>query len=424
MRPLRTTIYAKQKAKANTFIGGVSATLNTPALVATKLGISVARIKSFSVIGSNIQFAVIGGTYSIAADAFQSTPLTYFNDSLGLVTLINQKAFYNCTSATNYNFPALATISSSTGAGTTGTFQNNTALVIFYAPVLTSITGTGSAFSGNNNMTTFNAPNLAGVIPSNSFRNCINLTTVTTGSITSINGDAFNGDVKLKTINLSTCTSIGANAFDGCVLLDTITNLNSVITIATRAFYNCQKLPSFSANSVTSIGTAAFYNCYFVTSYSFPALTMFDTSTGGGTQGTFQNNTGLVTFSAPVLTSITGSGNGFNGNSNMTTFYTPNLAGVLGLYMFQGCLKLVTFTVGAVTSINDRFFDGCALISEIYMPSLVTCGSTTGNNTVFLNIKSGITITVKTSLQTANAGAPDGDLVYASGTRGATIVYV
>jgi hypothetical protein len=424
MRPLRTTIYAKQKAKPNTFIGGVSATLNTPALVASKLGISVARIKSFSVIGSNIQFAVIGGTYSIAADAFQSTPLTYFNDSLGLVTLINQKAFYNCTSATNYNFPALATISSSTGAGTTGTFQNNTALVTFYAPVLTSIIGTGNAFNGNTNLTTFSAPNLAGSIPLQTFQYCLNLATIITGSVTSIGGNAFDGDVKLKTINLSTCTSIGSYAFNGCVLLDTITDLNSAVTILSRAFYNCQKLPNFTANAVTSIGTSAFYNCFSVTSYSFPNLTIFDSSTGGGTQGTFQNNTALITFSAPVLTSITGTGGGFNGNINMTTFYAPILAGALGLFMFLGCAKLVTFTVGAVTSINDGFFNGCVLISAIYMPSLVTCGSTTVNNSVFLNIKSGITITVKTSLQTANSGAPDGDLVYASGTRGATIVYV
>jgi hypothetical protein len=58
------------------------------------------------------------------------------------------------------------------------------------------------------------------------------------------------------------------------------------------------------------------------------------------------------------------------------------------------------------------------------MPQLLNCGSTTGNNSVFFNVKLNTTITVPIALQTANGGAPDGDLVYAANTRGATIIYV
>lgn len=41
---LRKTIFGRKKLRANTFIGGVADTINTPALIASRLGISVARI--------------------------------------------------------------------------------------------------------------------------------------------------------------------------------------------------------------------------------------------------------------------------------------------------------------------------------------------------------------------------------------------
>jgi len=62
---LQNTVFGRQKAAVNTYIGGVSATINTPALLASTLGISASRIKLFSTIGSDIQCAIIGGSYSI-----------------------------------------------------------------------------------------------------------------------------------------------------------------------------------------------------------------------------------------------------------------------------------------------------------------------------------------------------------------------
>ena len=141
MQSLKKFYFGKKKLKPNTFIGGVSATLNTPALVATKLGISISRIKAFSISGSNIEFAVIGGAYSIPANAFNgATTLTYYNDSDGLVTSVNGASFVGATGATYYIFPNLTTINSGTGVGT-GAFQNNTSLSSFVAPKLATITG-------------------------------------------------------------------------------------------------------------------------------------------------------------------------------------------------------------------------------------------------------------------------------------------
>lgn len=422
---LRLTIFGRPKAKANTFIGGVSATVNTPAVLAGRLGISVSRIKAFSIKGSNIQFAVTGGTYSIASFAFSGiTSLTYFRDTNGLVTSINAGAFYACSNAVEYYFPAVTAITSTTANGNSGTFQNNTSCVSFSFPSLVSLSGTGAAFDGNSACTTFSAPSLSGTIPLYSFRNNSNLISITLGAITAIQDSAFMGNVKMTGLDLSTATSIGAHAFNGNVAMNYVNNMNNVVTISTNAFRGCTSLPAFSANSVSSIGIAAFYNCSSVTSYYLPALTTFETSTSAGTSGTFQNNTSCTSFSAPNLTSITGAGGAFNGNSNMTSCNVPSLAGTIGIYIWLGCSKLSSLTIGAVTTLGDGCFNGCSLLGAVYIPTLATCGSTTGNNNVFNAIKTGCVITVKASLQTANSGAPDGDLVYAATTRGATIVYV
>ncbi|BDU25092.1 hypothetical protein FLGSB24_18360 [Flavobacterium sp. GSB-24] len=130
----------------------------------------------------------------------------------------------------------------------------------------------------------------------------------------------------------------------------------------------------------------------------------------------------------------------------MTTFYAPNLAGSIAGTSFSGCAALNDFTVGPITSIggscfldcssltslilNDvmsigtNAFYNCTNINNISLESLTTCGDTTASNNVFFGIKLGCNITVPVTLQTANAGAPDGDLVYAQTSRGAIINYI
>lgn len=364
----------------NTFIGGVSATINTPAIVAAKLGISVGRIKSFKIVGSNIEFAITGGTYTIPTNAFNGiTSLTYYNDVDGLVTTVNPGTFVGCTSATYYTFPNLTTINSGTSIGT-GAFQNNTLLSTLTAPKLATIIGnyTFSCLGPTaTNITALNFPLLTGSLGISTFGNQGKLITFTHGNITSIGAGCFAACAKLKAFNCSYLTFIPDTAFKECKELDSIVNMDLVIAIGTDSFRECYMLPDFSATAVTTLGIRSFYFTKAVRNYYFPALTTINCGTGAGT-GTFQNSWGVLTFSAPNLITI-------NGN-----------------YCFNGWDK--------VTSIN--------------MPSLTKLGTTVGNDSHFTNIKTGCAITVKTVLQTANAGAPDGDLVYAVGTRSAIVTYV
>lgn len=79
----------------NTYIGGVASSINTPALLATKLGINVSRITNFSTVGSDIKCRITG-SYGIPGSAFQfnQTPCTFYRDTNYLVTGIGAQAFY------------------------------------------------------------------------------------------------------------------------------------------------------------------------------------------------------------------------------------------------------------------------------------------------------------------------------------------
>ena len=126
----------KSGIKPNTFIGGVGATINTPALLATKLGIAVSRIKAFSVVGLDVQCAIVG-TYSIPFNAFfGNTQLNKYIDLDGLVTTIGNSAFNGCTSLVgDLVFNSLIDLGNAAFFGTkiTGFTANNVATIQTHA---------------------------------------------------------------------------------------------------------------------------------------------------------------------------------------------------------------------------------------------------------------------------------------------------
>lgn len=113
----------------------------------------------------------------------------------------------------------------------------------------------------------------------------------------------------------------------------------------------------------------------------------------------------------------------FYGCLNLEDITIGNAIGI-GEDCFLDCAKITFIPLNNCTSFGNRAFGGCLLIGSINAPLCNSLGSTINNDGVFNNIKFGITITVSIVLATANAGLPDGDLVYAAESRGATIVYV
>lgn len=98
----------------------------------------------------------------------------------------------------------------------------------------------------------------------------------------------------------------------------------------------------------------------------------------------------------------------------------------LNNYCFEGsALSGVESDFSSITNILSQVFRNAFAVEFLDFPVLISLGIDAGAVTVsvFDNIKFGCTIKVPIALQTANAGAPDGDLQYAISNRGATVIY-
>ncbi|MDP5201127.1 leucine-rich repeat protein, partial [Flavobacterium sp. DG2-3] len=129
---LRKTIFGRVKSKPNTFIGGIAGTINTPTLLATKIGVAASQIKDFKVVGNDIHFK-INIIYQIPSNAFNgNTNITYFNDSEGYVNSLGTRSFYNCTSLLDFTADSVESIGESA-------FYNCTSITSYRFPKVTTI---------------------------------------------------------------------------------------------------------------------------------------------------------------------------------------------------------------------------------------------------------------------------------------------
>lgn len=130
---------------SNTFIGGVSATINTPELLATTIGTTVANIKNFKIVGENIE-CIILNTYSIKASAFRyNTDLTYYRDLEGKIINISSYGFGECEKLSLVELPEILSI---TGGYV---FRNETSITHGLSVITPKLTNLGnSVFYGCN----------------------------------------------------------------------------------------------------------------------------------------------------------------------------------------------------------------------------------------------------------------------------------
>lgn len=207
MQSLKKFYFGKQKIKPNTFIGGVSATINTPALVAIKLDVSVSRIKAFKIVGADIEFAVIGGGYTIPASCFiNNTEIKSYIDADGLVSQFTGGQEFRNSTIQTVNFPNVTTF-------------NNSILNFYNCVFLTSVS----------------FPKLTRVW-TQAFHFCTSLSTIELPLLTVTGPFAFANTSSLSTVNILKCSNLGGfstydNVFEGIKIGCTI---NANISLKTN----------------------------------------------------------------------------------------------------------------------------------------------------------------------------------------------
>ncbi len=184
--------YIHSRKQPNTFIGGVGATITTKSALATKLGISESIIKTFSVVGTEVQ-AYINTNYNLTVNRFnEDTDITWYKDLDGKVQSLDL-----C-------------------------FRNATNLVEVYFPACVSVEGANSSnansgcFSGCVNLETAhfeNWQNTGNIVGNFTFYNCIKLTGLDTSKLTGRPGNRFLSGVPQTEFDLSSLTQIDGNMF-------------------------------------------------------------------------------------------------------------------------------------------------------------------------------------------------------------------
>ena len=249
MQSLKKFYFGKQKVKVpNTFIGGIGGTINTPALLASKLGISESRIRLFKVTGVDVECAIVGGSYDIPSKCFRNPVLgiTYYNDSEGLVNVLNSECFGGSsgeTALTSVNFPKATSVVES--------FNYTPNLKIIELPKATSITGAAFAFSYKRRIY---AP-LCNVLGSSNLNNNV-FQTITGNPTIYVNP-------LLQTSNSGAADGDLQSAITQGATIRYVTNFtppNPVTNLSTGTIYNTAVQLNFTPP--TSVNGVDFYECY------------------------------------------------------------------------------------------------------------------------------------------------------------------
>ena len=216
----------------------------------------------------------------------------------------------------------------------------------------------GIVFDPSSNVTQIQGYSFQG-----SFTSCINLSTINIpDSITSINSSAFSNCNNLQTVNYtsnSSLTYIGPSVFDNCTSLTSVAVPRLVTIIDSRAFNGCTSLSQITfdvSSNLTTIGSFAFSGCP-IESISIPSSV------------------------------ITIGNNGFNGSNKLKNVYINQNASLrtIGDSAFQNCTLLNNFTFSnSLVSIgNSAFSNDISLNISVILPNTLT----TLGNSAFTNSK-------------------------------------
>ena len=282
------------------------------------------------------------------------------------VIKIGAWAFENCTSLTKVKID-------NAPVELGEAFQGCTSLTeVDLGNAVTSMPGgDAGCFRNCTSLTTIKLPNTIKVLGRRAFEGCTKLENVTLpNALTNIEDCAFYGCIRLKSLSLpNTLQTIGDLVFDNCSLLQSITLPLSMKSIGREAFRNCTSLTNvLIPEHVTSLGSYAFSGCSGLESV------VFDNSVLEVQANTFCDCTNLRNVELGKVTSILWEA--FRNCTNLESIVIPNSVETLG-HAFDKCssLKSVVIGTGLKTILNGEnsqgLFSNCTKLSSVVIKSQI-----------------------------------------------------
>lgn len=192
--------------------------------------------------------------------------------------------------------------------------------------------------------------------------------------ITSIGNNAFNGCTALQTATMPGVTKVNQGTFSGCTSLVDVDCPNLKNIASYGAFQNCTSLVELKvAADMTSFSSDTFRGCTsFTTLYTNDATKVVGhvQLPPGVTSLSSYNfqNTKVTHVFAPSVTSISGNGNTFAGNTLLKEAHLPSLRSVTAGAAFSGCTALQTVEIssGLSGTLAASTFSGCTSLESVY----------------------------------------------------------
>lgn len=283
--------------------------------------------------------------------------------STKLLTKIPEAAFYGCSNLQKIDLSNCASIGSSA-------FYN---CGIKKIELSATKTIEKNAFSNCGSLTEVTGLKLIKSLSNGAFANCNKLSSIDLSKIESLGLDCMSGTAVVN-VELSNLKRWGVRVFKDCKKLTSVTFPESIDSIPTMAFWNCEKLSTIDLSHCTLIGGGAFYNCASLTDINLLNVKQIEYTTYSENYqsffgGSFKNCNNLTSV---TLGSCQKLGNmAFYGCTSLKKV-TIDSCKNFGGSVFYGCTSLKEVNLGRCQNLGAYAFEGCTSLEKITLPKTVT----------------------------------------------------
>lgn len=322
---------------------------------------------TFSNCSSLMSITIPNSVTSIEGDAFENCDNLKSITIPNTVTYINDNAFSGC-----FNIESLSFDTDAVGTKFGSRYTLKTITVGNSVKKIES-----NAFAGCNNLETLTIGSSVTSIGPSAFGRCSKLETLTFN--TNAIGSYFKDKTSLKTINIGdSVTEIAEKAFSGCTGLITITVGNSIQSIGSDAFKNCNK-----------IDYNVFDNAYYIGNNDNPYIVLMKAKNKSNTSCSINDKCKIIYYKAFEY-------------CGLTELQIPNSIISIGGWSFYACGDIKKINISdSVTNIGDYAFGYCSGLTSVDIPNSVT---NIGEN-AFLACSSLNTVSIGNSVTNIGASA-------------------